>query len=88
MPTILTPDLAERWIFDDLTPQQITEIASFQIPSEEMLAYTIPKDYLTSKVLEKYTYEECPELEAEGGQQAAVTGGRKASNAPPTLFDF
>jgi putative SOS response-associated peptidase YedK len=44
-PTILTEDLAYEWIFSDLTEQRITEIATFQIPAEEMQACPIAKDF-------------------------------------------
>lgn len=45
MPTILTDELAYRWIFDDLSDEQITEIASFQYPADEMQAWTIDKKF-------------------------------------------
>lgn len=44
-PTILTPELAEEWISKDLTEERIQQIATFQIPSDKLEAYTITKDY-------------------------------------------
>lgn len=64
MPTILPPDLAYEWIMEDLSEQRIQELASYQLPSEEMYAYTIPKDF---KTLEEpcvpYEYSELPDLD-------------------------
>lgn len=45
MPTILTEELAWEWLFGDLSEERITEIAKFQIPAEEMEAYTIAKNF-------------------------------------------
>jgi hypothetical protein len=46
MPTILTEDLAFEWLLGDLSEQRIIEIASYQLPAEEMQAHTINRDYL------------------------------------------
>ncbi len=45
MPTILTEDLAYEWLFGELDEKRISELAGFQIPSEEMEAWTIRKDF-------------------------------------------
>lgn len=45
MPTVLTEDLAYEWMFGDLSEKRITEIATYQIPSEEMEAWTISKKF-------------------------------------------
>ena len=45
MPTLLNAALAEEWIKDGLSEQRISEIATFQYPSQQMSAYTIPKDF-------------------------------------------
>ncbi len=58
MPTILTKELAEEWIKDGLTEERITEIATYQYPSEQMGAHTVPRDFqeiATPK--SKYVYE-------------------------------
>lgn len=63
-PAILTEDLAYEWIMDDLTPERIKAIASYQLPSEFMNAHTIAKDF---KLLEdptaEYEYEDLPTLD-------------------------
>jgi putative SOS response-associated peptidase YedK len=41
MPTMLPEDLAYRWMFEDLSDEEILEIASYQIPSSQMEAYTV-----------------------------------------------
>lgn len=45
MPTILTKDLAEEWVKDDLPAERIREIATYQYAAEQMSAYTVPKDF-------------------------------------------
>ncbi|MBW0164996.1 MAG: SOS response-associated peptidase [Sediminibacterium sp. Gen4] len=64
MPTILPEDLAYEWIMEDLSEDRIKEIASYQLPSDEMYAYTIPKDF---KALEEpctpFEYSELPDLD-------------------------
>jgi putative SOS response-associated peptidase YedK len=47
MPTILNEDLAHDWLFKDLTDVQINEIATYQIDSNEIDAFTIAKDFRT-----------------------------------------
>jgi putative SOS response-associated peptidase YedK len=64
MPTILTEDLAWKWIMDDLTEPEIQEIASYQFPSEEMFAYTIAKDFKGAEdPLKPFEYAELPEID-------------------------
>ena len=63
MPTILTEDLAAEWISDGLSEERITEIATYQIPSKEMDAYTLEKDFIKSdEPLKQVTYSHIPEL--------------------------
>lgn len=63
MPTILTEDLAHEWIFGNLDEKRIQEIASFQLPAEEMEAYTIRKDFKAAPdPLESFSYAELPAL--------------------------
>lgn len=59
MPTILPEDLAYEWIQDGLTEIRIKEIASYQLPSEKMQAWTIAKDFLKQK--DPSQYYEYPE---------------------------
>ena len=64
MPTILPEDLAYEWIMNDLSEQRIKELASFKLASEDMYAYSIPKDF---KALEEpctpFEYSELPDLD-------------------------
>jgi putative SOS response-associated peptidase YedK len=46
MPTILDDDLAWRWISEDLSDEEILEIASRQYPYEEMDACPVASDFL------------------------------------------
>ena len=63
MPVILTEKLAEKWLQNDLTEEQIKEIASFQLPANDMVAFTIAKNFKTSlSPLEAFYFEELPEL--------------------------
>ncbi len=62
-PTILTEDLAYEWIFGGLSEQRITEIATYQIPAEEMQACTIRRDFKEAlDPTEAFTYEDLPAL--------------------------
>jgi putative SOS response-associated peptidase YedK len=62
-PTILPNDLAEEWLFGDLSPERITEIATYQLPPEEMDYYTVQKKFWTlANVDEKFGFAELPEI--------------------------
>ncbi len=64
MPTILTEDLAWKWIMEDLSEEDIQQIASSQFPSESMFAYTIAKNFKTAEdPLAEFEYEELPPLD-------------------------
>lgn len=52
MPTILTPSLAAEWISDGVTEKRITELATYQYPSELMEAVPIEKDFIRSAQLD------------------------------------
>jgi len=56
MPLILTDELAAEWI-SDIPQQRIKEIATFQIPAEEMEAYTIQKNFRESQEPLPFTYD-------------------------------
>jgi len=59
MPTIFTWEQAEKWLFDDLSEQEITELATSVFPSELMEAKSVKKDYVTSEnPLEPCEYDE------------------------------
>jgi putative SOS response-associated peptidase YedK len=58
MPTILPEDLASEWIKPGLSEQRIKEIASYQVPSREMNAHTIRKDFQNAlDPMEAFEYE-------------------------------
>lgn len=48
MPTMLNDDLAWEWLFGKLEEKRIQEIASFQIPWNELSYYTLQKDFLNA----------------------------------------
>ncbi|MGH2552441.1 MAG: SOS response-associated peptidase, partial [Chitinophagaceae bacterium] len=63
MPTILPPELAAAWIWDDLSDERIKEIATFQFPSDQMEAWTIAKDFIKKVEPDKeFVYREYPML--------------------------
>ena len=64
MPVILPDDLAWEWMMEDLPEQRIKEIASYQLPSEQMHAYTIAKDFRTAlDPLAPFEYEDLPPID-------------------------
>lgn len=48
MPTILSDELAYKWMFAPLSKEEITKIGSTQYPADEMQAYTISKNFINS----------------------------------------
>lgn len=63
MPTILPGDLAEAWLYNDLTDQDILDIANYQVASAEMVATPLDKDFLKkTDPHERVVYKEVPEL--------------------------
>lgn len=59
MPTVFTWEQAERWMYDDLTEPEITEMATLVYPSDQMHAFSIKKEYVTSEnPIEPCTYDE------------------------------
>jgi putative SOS response-associated peptidase YedK len=64
VPTILTKELAKEWIQKDLSEEGITEIASYQIPLEQMQACTIRKNFKANiDPREVHLYEDLPAQE-------------------------
>jgi putative SOS response-associated peptidase YedK len=62
MPTILTEELANEWL-SEIPQSRITEIANFQMPSTEMTAYSLSKEFrMESDPLEEFKYPELPTL--------------------------
>ncbi len=63
MPTILTEKMAGEWISDGLSEQRITEIATSQLPADEMDVHTVRKDFLSAlDPNEKFVYEDVSDL--------------------------
>jgi hypothetical protein len=66
MPTILAGDLAEAWLYKDLTDQEILDIANYQVAAGEMMATPLDKDFLKKKdPHQKTVYKEAPELQQQ-----------------------
>ncbi|HRO45911.1 MAG TPA: SOS response-associated peptidase family protein [Ferruginibacter sp.] len=63
MPTVLPGDLAQAWLYKDLSDQEILDIANYQVASAEMKATPLHKDFLKrDNPHEEVIYEEVPEL--------------------------
>ncbi len=63
MPTILPGDLAEAWLYRDLSDQEIVDIGNYQVASSDMKARPLHKDFLKREnPLEEVIYEEVPKL--------------------------
>jgi putative SOS response-associated peptidase YedK len=63
MPTILPGDLAESWLYKDLTDQEILDISNYQVASAEMRATPLHKDFLKREnPHEPVIYQEVSEL--------------------------
>jgi putative SOS response-associated peptidase YedK len=63
MPTILPAALAAEWIQDGLSEKRIKEIASFQLPAEQMEAWTVARDFIkTPDPSKEVAYSEIPPL--------------------------
>jgi len=64
MPTILTDELAWRWISEDLTDEEILKIAASQYPYQQMTACTVASDFLAKlDPTEPFIYENLPAIE-------------------------
>ena len=63
MPTILPGDLAEAWLYKDLSDQEIVDIGNYQVSSVDMKAWPLHKDFLKREnPLEEVIYNEVPKL--------------------------
>ena len=63
MPTILTKELAEEWLKEDLPEDRIIQIATHQYPADQMTAFTVPKDF--QEMDSPKTKHNYPEFESE-----------------------
>ncbi|AMR31725.1 hypothetical protein A0256_09960 [Mucilaginibacter sp. PAMC 26640] len=63
MPTILPDDMAKEWLLGDLSEEQITGLATYQIPYDEMTACTIQDNFRElPEPDEPYIYEDLPDF--------------------------
>ena len=63
MPAILPGNLAEAWLYKDLTDQEILDIANYQVASSDMKATPLHKDFLKrAHPHEPCVYKEAPVL--------------------------
>ena len=63
MPAILPGNLAEAWLYNDLTDQEILDIANYQVAPAEMFATPLDKEFLKKQnPHERTVYNEVPEL--------------------------
>ena len=63
MPTILNEEQAGEWISDGLSEERIIKLATYQIPSDKIEFYTLPKDFKTAlDPTERFDYSNLPEL--------------------------
>jgi putative SOS response-associated peptidase YedK len=63
MPTILPEEQAYQWIQPNISKEEITRLAAFSIPSTQLSATTIHKDFRTSShPTEPFEFEELPQL--------------------------
>ena len=63
MPTILPGDLVEAWLYNDLTDQDVLDIANYQVASGDMIATPLHKDFLKREnPHEAVKYDEVAEL--------------------------
>ncbi len=70
MPTMLTDDLAFDWMFKPMKENEITELARWQMPYEELSYYTLKKDFLSSvDPLQPHYYPDLQPLDVPGGDQ-------------------
>jgi putative SOS response-associated peptidase YedK len=63
MPTILPDELAYEWLFGDLADERITQIATYQLPADQMEACTVQKEFKTAlQPTEAFSYADVPAI--------------------------
>lgn len=81
MPTMLTDELAFDWMFKPMNEQEITALAQWQIPYQDLNYYTLKKDFLNSTdPLQPHFYPDLPLLDVPGGDKntaIAINDGEK-----------
>lgn len=67
---MLTDDLAFDWLFKPMNEKEISDLAQWQIPYEQLSYYTLDKGFLQSHdPLKPRFYPELPLLDVPGGDQ-------------------
>ena len=75
MPTMFTDDLAFDWMFKPMNEKEITELAKYQIPWQEMNYYTLDKSFLQSHdPLKEKFYPDLPPLDIPGEEKTPEQG--------------
>lgn len=75
MPTMLSDDLAWEWMFGKLDEKRISEIATWQIPWQDLRYYTLAKDFLSSgDPLKEVVYSDLPPIDVPGGEATTPKG--------------
>lgn len=70
MPTMLTDELVYDWLFKPMNEKEISELAQWQIPSEQLSYYTLAKDFLNSHdPLKSHYFHDLPPLDVPGGDK-------------------
>lgn len=81
MPTMLTDELAFDWMFKPMNEQEITALAQWQIPYQDLNYYTLKKDFLNlTDPLQPHFYPDLPLLDVPGGDKntaIAINDGEK-----------
>lgn len=88
MPTMLMDDLAFDWMFKPMNEKEITELARWQMPYEELSYYTLKKDFLNSvDPLQPHYYPDLQPLDVPGGDKnTAVASDTGEGNEQIELF--
>jgi putative SOS response-associated peptidase YedK len=75
MPTMLTDELAYDWMFKPLDEKGITELATWQMPWEQLSYYNLAKDFLSSNdPLKPFTYQGLDPLDIPGATEEPKPG--------------
>lgn len=75
MPTMLDDDRAFEWMFKPLDEKGITELATWQIPWQDMSYYNLTKSFREShEPWKEHFYPELPPLDLPGGEKPVPEG--------------
>lgn len=72
---MLTDDLAYDWLFKPMKEKEISDLAQWQMPWEQLSYYTLAKDFLSSiDPLKERVYPELPPLDLPGMESTTIEG--------------